>query len=433
MLRLLLRRSFLVPAAVIELGVALAIVMSDRNWVYNWEWAIDWANGATILLAPVAAGVAAWDGWRLLGNVTPAPTATADRPWKASTAIAAAHSAASVGAWLVGVAVALGIVVSHGARPVGESWVLFLHPPAILMAASALGVLAGACSRKWFVAPGVMLGAFLVIVTLENVGPFGRFLTAGGHTAWAATLRPIGWFVGLKVLILAAASAAALAAAASDRTPGVVAKPLRSGARTASVAAALGLFVGGVFVPTLGGEYEQITPQLECVGSQPTVCIASDNVAILEPFDTALRSAFASLEPYGIEPPARYIDAAALVEPTPDSGILFAATWQLDDGVVSIDAIADSVATPAACPEYFGDDEPTVFLDAASVLREWVVSRASGKPMKWNRIGVEAMPDAAVDDWAREAYGYLRTCDSDGLARIALPIVPGDGGADFGG
>src|SRR5450432_2178551 len=91
-MRALFWRSAGRAAAPVMLAVVIAhLALRSRAWTHEWMWAYYQFGFVTVLLGPLLAGVAAWEGWRLSSSadlLTPSlrPRRAATQAWAATLA-----------------------------------------------------------------------------------------------------------------------------------------------------------------------------------------------------------------------------------------------------------------------------------------------------------------------------------------------------------
>jgi hypothetical protein len=263
------RRSSALPALPVLTGMVVANVLArDRTWVHEWGWAVYQFGFVTVLLGPLVAGVAAWDGARLARSR--ALLGTSDRTLGALVAAWVGTATWVLAAYGVGLGLVAGMVVASGTPGLPSPAAVAAVGPAalLLLAEAAAGLATGWWLRHPVAAPVAAIGCFLTTLWMYQSGP-GELVVVGGATGSLVNLAPRAslevrqelWFivVGLGLLVAAARLAGWGRRAGRWQLPA---------AATACVAA---------LVPLLGqGETFLVTrpePQV-CVGSRPAVCVS---------------------------------------------------------------------------------------------------------------------------------------------------------------
>lgn len=275
--------------------VAAHLFLRNRTWSHEWMWAVYQFGFVTILLGPLVAGVAAWEGWRL---ATAADLLTTSlRPRRAALQAWVATLAWGLLAYAVGLVV-VGVLVKVAGTPgfpdvrvIGAA----LPPVALLAAEGALGMLAGWWVRHALAAPAAALGCFLLSLWFYTGGP-SQFITVGGATASLVGLAPKPGLELAQVLCFAAAGALALLLIGRPRPRS--AAPAPPGERIPlACGAAILVAAAGLLLSRTGNVLEPVDAELSCVGSAPAVCVApgylSDATsarAVLLPYLVRLRA-----------------------------------------------------------------------------------------------------------------------------------------------
>lgn len=295
----ILRRSVAlaaIPAFALVVITHLAL-RSDR-WVREWYWTIDSFNFVTILLAPLVAGVATWDGanW--------APTADAARStghvgrvvfwaWVPSAVLATAVFA--LGALAAGVMTVL--AGTPGLPAPAEAWALM---PAFgqLWLFAALGVSLGWTTGRPLLAPVVAVAVFAVLFAGYIVLPTHWF-GIGGATGSLLSLSPRPALVLLQVAVYGIASAAVLSLAAS------ISQPSNDRRRLPALLAVL-TAVGALWLAAVGGmRFAEGPAAVNCHGSAPEICLGEGYEFMRAPLEERTREPFRRLQAAGFSPPVR--------------------------------------------------------------------------------------------------------------------------------
>jgi hypothetical protein len=266
-----IRRSVGLTAFPVLVALVVAHVLGrDRTWVHEWVWGLYQYGFVTVLLGPLVAGVAAWEGARLARART--LVRTADRAVGAVAVAWLGVASWTFAAYAAGLALVAALVVGAGTPglppPIAVAATV---PPALLLVAEAAGGLAvGWWARQVLVAPAVTIGVFLLTLWLYVSGP-GALVVVGGATGSLADLEPRASLVVWQCVWFTSATALGIVAAAA--LPGWLRHPRRwllPAAVTATVALAVPLVgQGEVYLVSLpAGARQEV-----CTGTAPTVCV----------------------------------------------------------------------------------------------------------------------------------------------------------------
>lgn len=392
-----LRRSsgrFAFPAF---LAVVLVVAFSRDSWWWEWDWALSWVSGSTIVLAPLLAGVAAYD---MAIRVTPTMrevAAGSRRGWAMFPHVVLGSWLYAVGSWVIGV-IAVGVAAAwHGAEGPFDPTIL-LHVPVVLLAAASIGGLVGAVIQNVASAPvAVALVYGLPIVGLS--AGWTDVLSAGGATGPIAGMERNPAVLYPALLTALAVAVVCAAAAAVRLTPSRVV-PVATGA-VAAVVCLGSAWVLASAQPMLNGYRPSATP-LACVGSQPEVCGPAGAGRLLKLAQPDLAEAAAILRPSGFSFPEEYILVGPMLESHIQSGrgLLETGVESIDDEHIDRRDVLVSLATPTVCRAFFDDVPPVELLDAQARLAEWFGMRLDGTNPR------------DLDETALETFAALEECDA---------------------
>ncbi len=395
-----LRRSsgrFAFPAF---LAVVLVVAFSRTSWWWEWDWALSWVSGSTIVLAPLLAGVAAYD---MAIRVTPTlreVAAGSRRGWAMFPHVVLGSWLYAVGSWAVGVVVVAATAAWHGAEGPFDPTIL-LHVPLVLLAAASVGGLVGIVIQSVLSAPvAVALVYGLPIVGL-SLG-WTDVLSAGGATGPIAGMvrNPA---VLYPALFMALALAIVCAAAAAVRlTPSRVV-PVGAGGVAAVVCLGSAWVLASAH-PMLNGYRPSATP-LMCVGSEPEVCGPAGAGRLLKLAQPDLAEAASALRPSGFDFPEEYILGGPTLESHVESGrgLLETGVESIADEHIQRRDVLVSLATPTVCREFFDDVPPVDLLEAQARLAEWFGTRLDGTST------------SDLDETALETFSALAECDASAV------------------
>ena len=417
------RRSIAPWMGVVYVLVLVAVTHTRDNWVYDASSAVNWTTGGLLLTLPIAAGASAFDAWRFHRGDWRNTLLPTMRPSRSLGALAGIHAVAIGGAWLLVCAGAVAIAWAHGASP-QVSITMLAHPAILCLFVPTLGVTVGALVPRNWIAPATAVGFFAVSVIAESRGPYHRFLTALGFTAWSPYTQLDPRLVWLKCIALMLLT---LAGAIAWRTLGKPAALRARPRRFATGIAAAGLltvaFAGAIQSPEFNGLVQ--TPwdgALTCTGSSVKFC-KNEPAALAQPFSTAVAAAYVDLAPYGITPPAKFVDALVLRSGDPDVGVWGVDPTYLVDGLPTPDATAGTVSMPAACAAYFDNTisaDGDRLLTASSFVFDFVYalefSKVSGDDPSttWADSHPGVTWDAARDSIGT-VYAAVAACDASAL------------------
>ncbi|MEU7562365.1 hypothetical protein [Streptomyces eurythermus] len=298
---LLMRRSLgraAFPAFVVL--VLLNTLLRPMAWRHEWMWAVYQYNFTVMLLGPLLAGVAGWEGYRLARAQS--FLASHRRPLALLTAAGGALFAWCAAAFALGFVVVVAIVAGAGTPLViGLPEVVTPVPALGLLALEcAAGLVAGWLSRNKLAAPLAAITVFLASLLLY-AGDCSIFVTVGGATGSLIGLRPKLGTQAWQIVFYCLATALVITIGAWlstwYRTP-----------RWPLVAAATVLTLGAtVQLATRSPLYLEARPgDVVCSGSHPQICLGrsytrfAPNVrANLQPYQKAVKS-------INVQPPASF-------------------------------------------------------------------------------------------------------------------------------
>ncbi|MFJ9941558.1 hypothetical protein [Streptomyces erythrochromogenes] len=251
--------------------VVLNTLLRPMGWRYEPMWAVYQYNFTVMLLGPLLAGVAAWEGHRLSRA---APFLSAHhRPLAILTAAWAALLAWSAAAFLLGLALVLGVVTWAGPLPtLGLPELLTPLPAlALLGLACAVGLAAGWLSGGGgkIAAPMTAIVVFLAFLLLYS-GDLSEFVMVGGATSSLVGLQPKAGTQTTQVAFYAAATlltllAAAWSAALHHRRPRHLI--------AATAAATLCVLSAGQLASADPLYLEARPGDVRCHGTRPEICL----------------------------------------------------------------------------------------------------------------------------------------------------------------
>jgi hypothetical protein len=382
--------------------VALVLVanaaLRDRTWSHEWLWSLYELHFATIFLAPIVAGLAAWEGARLsrIGSLVGSSGG--------SVRAVGARWAALV-AWVAAVYVAgvLGLVLWVQREGLG-GWPSVRDLSTIVPALVFLGGWAGAGmafgvrAASALAAPLAAVATFAaLLIGYSTVTPLVR---VGGATASLVGVQPNPAVQLAQVVAYALLAGVGLALAA-DRLCG-------RGARSPASAVLGGALLAVVGVTWASGatELTDAPAHVRCEGSAPEVCLAP-----------------------GYEPSRRALvrDLAPLFESTRSRGLLSPERLTQDPGdpspltaVLPLDVVLGS-REPAALAALMADAYVPSDCDVLSTevvfrawygLDWWMLAQLAPQPTDDPQLPPELVSgdEAAALRWLAGAMSILEQC-----------------------
>ena len=302
---ILMRRS--IGRAAFPAFVALVLLntlLRSMAWRHEWMWAVYQYNFTVMLLGPLLAGVAGWEGYRL-ARAQPFLTSH-QRPVALLVATWGALFAWCTVAFALGLLLVLAIVY-------GSKTPMVIGLPEIVTPVPALGLLALECagglvagwlSRNKLAAPLATITVFLASLLLY-AGDLSAFVTVGGATGSLIGLRPkLGTQVSQTIFYcMATGLVVALGAwlATWYRTP-----------RWPIVAlVALLSLASAVHLATRSPLYLEARPgDVVCSGSHPQICLGRSYTRFEPHVRKNLKPYVEAVESIGLQSPASFRQGA---------------------------------------------------------------------------------------------------------------------------
>ncbi|HEY8982517.1 MAG TPA: hypothetical protein VIU15_23375 [Streptomyces sp.] len=169
--------------------VVLNTVLRTMTWRHEWMWAVYQYNFTVMLLGPLLAGIAGWEGYRLAKAQS--FLLSHQRPIKVLASATLALWAWCAFAFLLGLVMIGGIVISAGTPWQAGVHELVTPLPALLLllAECAIGVIAGWLSGSKLAPPLAAIVVFLASLLLYS-GDLSEFVMVGGATGSLVGLEP---------------------------------------------------------------------------------------------------------------------------------------------------------------------------------------------------------------------------------------------------
>ena len=400
------------------LAVDLLVLFSrGLQWQGEWAWSVDWANGGTILLGPLLAGVVAYNVQRL-GNpsANTAMTATLRGP-QVPLHIGFANWMLAAAAHLLTLAVA--VAATAATSPTGSLPLLPLPLGFLaLLAFAALGALTGSVIRSLVAAPIATIACF-ALTYLGATGVVPKAFRIGGVTGTLIGLRYSesvnAWIAALLIAVTAfAALVAVYRRSVLVRTGQWVAGGLSVALLATSWA---NLQINGDY----RFEAQRTAVSFRCAGSAPQVCMAVGTTRQLPALAAAMHEQAAPLTALGISLPDRYYQDVANVAPHEDAGVFYLSVNEVNAPRPDPVAIADYLSTPRPCPEFTSPDAPPEEALYARAILADVIRQNNNLPtgLLMDDKAKAWMSSGDVEAWTKQTFNALTTCD---MARINVPF-----------
>jgi hypothetical protein len=307
---LIARRSLGRTAFPVFLALAvLNTLLRTMAWRYEWMWAVYQYNFTVMLLGPLLAGIAGWEGYRLAK--AQAFLLSHRRPVALLAAATAALWAWCAAAFLLGLVLVGGIVAGSGTPWQVGIHELFTPVPALLLllAECAAGVSAGWLSASKLAPPLAAITIFLISLLLY-AGNLSAFVMVGGATSSLVGLEPKMTTQAWQSLFFVLAAALAVLAgswlATWYRTPRW---PVMGTAALAAVSVAAQLAtVSPIYLQKRSGD-------VLCRGTSPQICLGRS----YQHFEPHLRHALTpftqAINNIGFQAPLSYRQDAQTSQP----------------------------------------------------------------------------------------------------------------------
>ncbi|MEE6295891.1 hypothetical protein [Georgenia wangjunii] len=394
--------------------VVLVVVFSRDHWTQDIGIAVEWANGSTVLLSPLAGAIAAFTVWRAFPRELQALTRTIPRGARAALHAAVAVWLTAAAAWFVGVVtVVIGVWLADGTLAARDPWVVIAGPAAIFPAVM-LGTLGAVAVRSIAMAPLTGVLVYVLIIWTYPLRMPALMAMPGPTGTWTA-LRPLPDVVAASVLLNGLVGAV-LAYGVWRLSAPRLRRPVPGDG--IGVLGVLGVvLVLATFAQRNSHDTHYVEHDYSCAGDEPRACLNETGELEAEAVAAQFRQAHRALADSGLELPEIYYEDGR----DEDSGVLLLTAAPMDGGLTDFD-LAMSVARPAQCDGYSGDAPPEDALAAQWVLGHWLdlTVRADEQPAQWRAAFGDAGRDE-LDGWAREAHTALAACDLDAEILRELP------------
>jgi hypothetical protein len=413
------RRLLLTTLVLIGVGI-VAIQGNGLPPAASWRQALDLGTGSTVLIGPVAAGLAAWHYARMrqasfagFASATPKDLAAWFGPaalvWlQASTALLVATAVAT------GTTVLLGIPSHPGDLPI------LVQALVVLATYVGMGGCLGALTGQTWIAPlAVVLGYLFMFFSVWGLLP-GTFDTGSASSSLVGNEFDFGVIALQGVVALGFGAACFL---------GVLAV---LAARHWMLAGVLGVgLLAGAWslhrLDSTGHEryaYADGPIPLTCAGTAPEVCVQRDAPRPLEALTREFAVQAAELEELGFDVPARFQVPEFFRRNSPGVGAIHLGDQEASKEVDPV-LVSEALGTPGDCAEYYADRPDVDALDVHFLLQRWIADRlGSDRQNRHEDLGLWMHSDEGLR-WALTVYPKLARCDFTGLT---IPRVARDEG-----
>ncbi|WP_143556863.1 hypothetical protein [Serinibacter salmoneus] len=382
--------------------VAIVVVFSRDGWSWEWGRAISWATSSTLLLAPIAAGLAALDarkfGRGILGSIA---SSSVNGFWGVYLGTVIVWFGAVV-AWLAGVVAAI-VVTAQRADGFSLEPALAATALTTLLAAASLGAVAGILWDHVVVAPLVALAVYLLPLTLGQVIEVRDLFLAGGATGTLAGTAPNPVVTATHLLVHGAISLMALLVIWVQCRPRSAARSSVVVGSVILVAVALGAYLAAE--PVKSARVNTPSANVCEVSSSGAVevCGAPETRALYSVAAESLDGAIQQLAERGVVAASRYEEAGNGRVLDPEVGILAVDTVAVSAADIGVDDVVAALVAPRACPFLYDEEPPAEHLDVQATLAAWVYDVLGGVPT-----------EPGDDRAASETMRWLASCSPAG-------------------
>ncbi|WP_278257219.1 AAA family ATPase [Nocardioides convexus] len=404
-------------------AASVAAAARGTEWTGSWKMALDWGTFSVALVGPVVAGMACAAYVRMTNAGVASATLTSSRPLRAwlqpAIAVWFLGSAAVVVTCFVTTSTA-GIAGAH-AFP-STYWVIV---PAICLVAAnvAVGVFVGSVGKRRWLVPVAAAVSFALGV-LSATGAVPEVFRIGGVTGPLVGETFAVWPLVLEA-VAALGTAVVLCWAAN-----------LPWARTSTAAQVVGLAVVlpavvAVVALTVGDQerYEAVDGdlRLDCAGSAPQVCMATETSRGLDELAPRVDRQAALLESAGVSLPNRFVQlvpvrTAEYLESS--DGIIDLPTEQLLAGDVNDGTATQALTMPRLCKQFMGNaGPPDAWFDVRRQIGRWLLQRDGSLTVKQTDADAGLAFSAGLRA-AKVADHHLRP--GSGTARSTRSSCPGE-------
>jgi hypothetical protein len=403
-------RRRLILTTVALLVVALVSVYT-RGSHATWRQALDWGTGSTVLVGPVAAGLAAWTYARMRQAAFAEYVSATPKDLAGWTGPAVLVWLQASGALLVATAIATAHTALVGIPSHPGDLPILLQALAALATYVGLGACLGALVGQVWVAPvAAVLGYLLMFLSIWGLLP-GTFDTGGASGSLVGNVFN-GRVIALQGVVALGMTAALVLGAVSV---------LAARHRVLSTLIGVAIVAGaGALVHLDGNGHERYAypagpVPLTCAGDAPEVCVARDAPRPLQAMAREFATQARVLEELGLDVPDRFQVGDFFVRNPKGVGLI---SFYDDDEArsdVRPEIVSQALATPGDCAAY-SDSTPTG--DAIGVhflFQQWAGDRLGTRRVNRDDEFGTWMRSEETLQWARSIYPKLAACDFTGV------------------
>jgi hypothetical protein len=397
-LRLWLRRSTAAITFPGMLVIEFMVVFSRPGWTHEWGWALGQASTGAVLLAPVLAGVVAFDRARRVEPTVALLASGGPRGRLGILALPVASCAWATAAWLAGMACAALIAARGGAVGPPDPWT-FIEPPILLVLAACVGLAVGTLMKGLLAGP---VAALLLLTGRMFIGNLNLrlegVLSAGGAIgSQAGDIRNPLDATALVCTHLAVSAMALIVV--MTKSPGIWGRGIL---RVVSLAAGIGLVLVTSYafhsVSMRMEPYQADVGHDVCLSGRAVVCGHYQANYLLGASQKSLSAALDTLGGSDINWQTKYDLYNGRAVPS-DHGVVNVAVEEVKNGKLSNFDIANTLASPRNCRELSSDKPPEQIMIDTRAVSDWVMKALEAGP-----------PSSPAPQAVRDAYQRLRTC-----------------------
>ncbi len=385
--------------------VNASFLFTERRWVGERGWTLDWAAGGTFISGPLLAGLTCYLAYPLLNPVARRAFGLS-RPGTALRAVGVALARGVLVGWIGhGLTILGAVLATELTRPTDTYHLGFAAVCLVpLTFYAAIGVLAATVLGRTVAAVTATL-ASLVVGYLGLFGTLPNVLAVGGHVG-----SLVGYRYDTSVVLLSQSVVGAWTILVAAVTVAVVhghrlVRPTLAVCGAAAVLATVAALSAGV---SMEGRVVLAAdpPPRVCDEGSPRVCLNAGHTRSLSTVARDLRTAHDALaasgadlpEVYAERPPERGLErGVGVIDLNP--GSLNAARFDAYD-------YAFAVAVPGDCQAYRAERPPEELLLVQQYVAAWVLRELTGEEL----LGPGTL-DPITDEWMRLAVDDLRGCD----------------------
>lgn len=289
------------PAMVIL--IAINVLARDKVWAHEWLWGIYNYHFVIILLGPLVAGLAAWEGYQQ--SKSKDIIDSTGRSLSAAIGSWVSLLAWTYLAYLLGLLLVFAFIVIAGTPGWPGVAVSATLPPALalLAAETAIGYVVGFRTRTPLSAPAVAVGVFTLSILLYLRGG-EKFIRVGGATASLVGIEPRASVQVLQTAFYAAIACIALLLCRQLlRTPDLLAFGPVLG--NIVIIAALGL----ALARPPSSMFQPASTAMRCTSSRPVICLAPGYAQFQARVSSAVMPYWKAFAGVGITTPRRFSQA----------------------------------------------------------------------------------------------------------------------------